>query len=89
MIWVFGYGSLMWDNWEEKFGGNKHPRAVLHGYSRAFNKKSVKNWGSSEIPGPTLGLEEEDDAQCVGIAFEFPKKRKGRYPRILEKTRRK
>ena len=74
-MWIFGYGSLMWDNWEVEYGGKKHTRAVLHGYSRAFHKKSVQNWGSTVKPCPTLGLDDREDAQCVGIAFEFPEER--------------
>ncbi|HJR60318.1 MAG TPA: restriction endonuclease subunit S [Vicinamibacterales bacterium] len=71
-IWVFGYGSLMWDGWENSFGGQRVDGASLTGYRRAFNKKSVKNWGSSKAPGPTLGLEPAERASCVGTAFEFP-----------------
>ncbi len=70
-MWVFGYGSLMWDGWERDFDGQKHPRARLKGYRRAFNKKSTRNWGSQKNPGPTLGLEKDDDSECIGCAFKF------------------
>jgi type I restriction enzyme S subunit len=69
--WVFGYGSLMWDGWETAFGGKRVDGANLVGYRRAFNKKSVKNWGSSKAPGPTLGLEPADGTACAGTVFEF------------------
>jgi len=71
-MWVFGYGSLMWDGWEKKFKGIRYERAKLYHYHRAFNKKSIKNWGAPQNPGPTLGLEPEEGAKCIGCAFEFP-----------------
>jgi len=71
-MWVFGYGSLMWDSWEVAVGGVRVDRATLAGYRRSFNKKSVVNWGTSESPAPTLGLEPSQSMNCVGTAFEFP-----------------
>ena len=70
-MWVFGYGSLMWDGWEESFSGTRVEGAVLEGYRRAFNKKSVENWGTRDCPCPTLGLEEAPAATCTGVAFRF------------------
>ena len=60
---VFGYGSLMWDGWEEKFNGKRQDQARLDHYHRAFNKKSTQNWGTSGKPGPTLGLEPQQGSQ--------------------------
>lgn len=74
-MWVFGYGSLMWDHWEQQFDGKRVEGAVLEGYRRAFNKKSVENWGSEDHPCPTLGLETDENATCTGVAFEFPEMR--------------
>lgn len=71
-MWVFGYGSLMWDGWEQSFDGEREEGAVLTGYRRAFNKKSVENWGTRDRPCPTLGLEAETGASCTGVAFQFP-----------------
>lgn len=70
-MWVFGYGSLMCDGWEKEFQGRKYVRAKLNNYRRNFNKSSIRNWGSHEKPGPTLGLEEQIGAECIGCAFEF------------------
>ena len=70
-MWVFGYGSLMWDGWEKAFGGIRIDQAVLNGFHRSFNKNSVKNWGTRSVPCPTLGLEPAEGDQCVGTAFEF------------------
>ena len=55
-MWIFGYGSLMWDGWEATFDCKRKERAVLKGYARSFTKASVKNWGSKTAPGP--------DASC-------------------------
>lgn len=71
-MWVFGYGSLMWDGWENNLGCLRRLEADLPGYNRVFNKASIRNWGSKKHPGPTLNLERSENASCRGIAFEFP-----------------
>jgi len=75
-MWVFGYGSLMWDGWEQRFGGRRVDRARLMGYRRSFNKKSVTNWGTSGAPAPTLGLAPCQNAECTGTGFEFPEEQR-------------
>ncbi len=71
-MWVFGYGSLMWDEWEKKFDGTRHDNSIILNYHRDFNKKSIVNWGTRQNPGPTLGLDVETGSECIGCAFEFP-----------------
>lgn len=71
-MWIFGYGSLMWDNWETKFGCTRRVVADLSGYCRQFNKASVRNWGTEGAPGPTLNLSKLETDICRGIAFQFP-----------------
>ncbi|MBW8320977.1 MAG: gamma-glutamylcyclotransferase [Arenimonas sp.] len=70
-MWVFGYGSLMWDNWQRTHGGTDGVLAELKGYQRSFNKASRVNWGTDATPGPTLNLVVKADGACVGYAFEF------------------
>jgi len=71
-MWVFAYGSLMWDGWEKSYGTTLSERATLDGYRRSFIKASVRNWGSPTQPGPTLGLIQDAASRCEGIAFQFP-----------------
>ena len=75
-MWVFGYGSLMWDGWETQHGCTRRMLADLPGYCRAFNKASVKNWGTKSISCPTLNLSKVAEGVCRGIAFEFPNDQK-------------
>src|SRR5271165_746310 len=72
LMWVFGYGSLMWDQWEQQFGGSHVDGASLMSYRRSFNKASTRNWGTRNSPGPTLGLEPSQESYCIGTAFQFP-----------------
>jgi cation transport protein ChaC len=70
-MWVFGYGSLMWDRWEEAHGYVRREKAMLDGYRRVFNKPSIKTWGTKTFPCPTLNLVRSDSSCCHGMAFEF------------------
>ncbi|MCK1481016.1 gamma-glutamylcyclotransferase [Bradyrhizobium sp. 197] len=74
-MWVFGYGSLMGDGWEVSRGCVRRSLANLSGYSRAFNKASVRNWGTKASPCPTLNLVPMASEICRGIAFEFSDER--------------
>lgn len=74
-MWIFGYGSLMWDDWEKCYGCTRKVTAQLPGFRRVLNKASVKNWGTKENPGPTLNIENDESGSCQGVAFEFPKER--------------
>lgn len=84
-MWVFGYGSLMGDGWEEKYGCVRRAKAEVRGYRRVFNKASVRNWGSNQYPCPTLNLVKSKSATCHGIAFEFPDDRKREIREYLTK----
>lgn len=83
-MWVFGYGSLMWDGWESQHACTRRILARLSGYSRKFNKASIKNWGTKELPGPTLNLSVVPTGLCEGIAFEFPDSKKVQILSYLE-----
>lgn len=84
-MWIFGYGSLMTDGWEARYGCTQRDVAELHGYRRVFNKASIVNWGTRGSPCPTLNLEPFTGALCVGIAFEFPEARRTEVEAYLAK----
>ena len=75
-VWVFGYGSLIWDGWEGERGCVEREVATLRGYCRSFNKLSQRNWGTQRAPCPTLNLQADPSASCQGMAFAFPPARK-------------
>ena len=65
-LWVFGYGSLMWNP------GFDHTEAIvatLPGYHRSFCMRSIHHRGTEEAPGLVLALDEMDGAHCQGLAF--------------------
>jgi len=68
-MWLFGYGSLMWDGWETEYGCVARTHADLPGHNRIFNKKSLERWGTHARPGPTLNLART--GTCRGMAFAF------------------
>lgn len=69
-LWVFGYGSLMW-NPGFPFVGQS--RAVLYGYHRRFCIASHRYRGTPEHPGLVLGL--DVGGCCHGIAFQVAPER--------------
>lgn len=65
-LWVFGYGSLMWDPgipFAESAWG------VVHGYHRSLCILSIRNRGTREKPGLALGVER--GGSCRGRAFRI------------------
>jgi cation transport protein ChaC len=68
-MWLFGYGSLMWDGWEARYGCVRRMPADLAGHRRIFNKTSLERWGTHARPGLTLNLTRS--GACRGVAFEF------------------
>jgi cation transport protein ChaC len=63
-LWIFGYGSLMWNPGFDYV--RSHP-AMLRGYHRAFCVTSTRYRGTPERPGLVLGLDR--GGCCRGIAF--------------------
>lgn len=63
-LWVFGYGSLMW---EPGFPFAEAHHASLPGYHREFCIYSVHYRGTAQRPGLVLGLDR--GGLCEGIAY--------------------
>ncbi|HEX3882319.1 MAG TPA: gamma-glutamylcyclotransferase [Stellaceae bacterium] len=66
-VWVFAYGSLMW-NPEMAFAETRP--AVLHGFHRRFCLYSRDYRGTPERPGLVLGLDR--GGSCRGLARRLP-----------------
>src|SRR5437867_10311393 len=66
-VWVFAYGSLMWN---PEIGFAEARPGVLHGYHRSFCLYSRDYRGTPERPGLVLGLDR--GGACRGIAYRLP-----------------
>ncbi|XP_024373184.1 gamma-glutamylcyclotransferase 2-3 [Physcomitrium patens] len=66
VLWVFGYGSLIW-----KAGFDYDERVVgfIKGYTRVFNQASTDHRGTPDYPGRTVTLEPEEGAHVAGCAY--------------------
>jgi glutathione-specific gamma-glutamylcyclotransferase len=65
-IWVFAYGSLIWD---PGFTPAEQVAASLTGYHRSFCMKSVAYRGTARSPGLVLALDAQAGAICRGLAL--------------------
>lgn len=67
-LWVFAYGSLMWD---PAVDFTEVRRATLQGFSRSMCLVDrMGGRGTSEAPGLMAGLDE--GGECEGLAFRLP-----------------
>ncbi|MFV1493211.1 gamma-glutamylcyclotransferase [Phaeobacter sp. JH18-32] len=65
-LWVFAYGSLIWD---PGFEPAEQLPAQLAGYQRRFCLNSLRYRGTFARPGLVLALDAADDAICNGVAL--------------------
>lgn len=65
-LWVFGYGSLIWN---PEFYYQERHIAVMHGYHRSFCMHSIHHRGTEADPGLVLALDKMKGASCTGVAF--------------------
>tara|TARA_B100000686_G_C16767662_1_gene962898 strand:- start:419 stop:1123 length:705 start_codon:yes stop_codon:yes gene_type:complete len=68
MIWVFGYGSLIWN---PAFEFDEVRTGILHGYHRQFCFWSKIGRGSPENPGMMLAL--DYGGSCTGLVLGIQK----------------
>jgi len=66
-VWIFAYGSLMWD---PRFPRSESETALLRGYHRSFCLYSYDYRGTRTRPGLTLGL--DYGGACRGIVLRLP-----------------
>ena len=66
-VWIFAYGSLMWD---PDFPRAEAESALLRGYHRSFCLYSYDYRGTRARPGLTLGLDR--GGACWGIVLRLP-----------------
>jgi cation transport protein ChaC len=65
-MWVFAYGSLIWDT---GFPVAEARPARVDGWHRSFCMWSVHYRGTPEAPGLVLALDRAEHATCRGVAF--------------------
>jgi cation transport protein ChaC len=65
-LWIFGYGSLMWN---PGFAHDAREIARLDGFHRCFCMRSVHHRGTPEAPGLVLALDKAKGRECSGVAF--------------------
>lgn len=75
-LWVFGYGSLMW---QPEFEYEERALALVHGFHRSFCVYSHIWRGTRDKPGLVLGL--DNGGSCRGVAYRV---RGARAERIVE-----
>nr|XP_017230342.1 PREDICTED: putative glutathione-specific gamma-glutamylcyclotransferase 2 [Daucus carota subsp. sativus]XP_017230343.1 PREDICTED: putative glutathione-specific gamma-glutamylcyclotransferase 2 [Daucus carota subsp. sativus] len=66
VLWVFGYGSLVWNfgfEYDEKVIG------FIKDYKRVFDLACIDHRGTPEHPARTCTLEYEEGAICWGVAY--------------------
>lgn len=65
-MWVFGYGSLLWN---PGFAVAEKRLASLSNYARSFCMRSIHHRGTPDDPGLVLALDAVRGATCHGLAM--------------------
>lgn len=65
-MWVFGYGSLLWN---PGFEVSEQVVGTLPGYARSFCMWSIHHRGTEARPGLVLALDEDTAHVCEGVAL--------------------
>ncbi|EEC77366.1 hypothetical protein OsI_16082 [Oryza sativa Indica Group] len=67
-MWVFGYGSLVWN---PGFAHDARLVGFVRDYRRVFYQGSTDHRGTPEFPGRTVTLEHQPGATCWGVAYKI------------------
>lgn len=78
-VWIFAYGSLMWD---PGFAHEEVRPALLRGYHRAFCVRSAVYRGTPERTGLALGLDR--GGSCRGLALRVAEREREAAAAYLE-----
>ncbi|MDR7126003.1 gamma-glutamylcyclotransferase [Pseudotabrizicola sp. 4114] len=65
-MWVFGYGSLIWN---PEFPVAEARIARVQGWRRSFCMRSIHHRGSEAEPGLVLALDAAEGHHCDGVTF--------------------
>jgi cation transport protein ChaC len=65
-MWVFGYGSLVWN---PGFPVAEQRLATLAGFHRSFCMSSIHHRGTEDDPGLVLALDIAQNSKCQGVGF--------------------
>lgn len=65
-LWVFGYGSLMWN---PGFSYTESIRGKIYGYHRSLCLRSVRYRGTDSRPGLVFGLDR--GGSCTGMCYRL------------------
>lgn len=68
-VWIFAYGSLLWD---PGFVPAEAAAARLAGFRRSFCMWSIHFRGTPEAPGLVLALHPDEAGACNGLALRLP-----------------
>ncbi|GFE65267.1 gamma-glutamylcyclotransferase [Litoreibacter roseus] len=68
-LWVFAYGSLLWD---PGFEVAERQIAVLADHHRSFCMWSIHHRGTVQDPGLVLALDRAQGTRCTGLALRVP-----------------
>ncbi|SDE37879.1 gamma-glutamylcyclotransferase [Limimaricola pyoseonensis] len=79
-LWVFGYGSLLWN---PGFRPEEVVVARLDGWHRSFCMSSIHHRGTPERPGLVLALDRAEGAVCTGLALRAPEAERDRVLEML------
>lgn len=79
-MWVFGYGSLVWN---PGFEVESRVIATLPGFARSFCMRSIHHRGTDANPGLVLALDAHAGAMCQGVALEVAAHRQDRVLEYL------
>ncbi|MEL6760163.1 MAG: gamma-glutamylcyclotransferase [Myxococcota bacterium] len=66
-LWVFGYGSLIWN---PDFPYHRRVPGTLAGFARRFWQESPDHRGTPEQPGRVVTLIREPTSTCFGLLYE-------------------